>query len=222
MDHDFWNARWKESRHGFHQEEVNPQLKAHRAPLLRWRGATPPGSVLVPLCGKSFDLTWLAEHETVVGVEFVETAVLQYFEEHHLEPVRSSVDGVTCYSADKLRVLVADFFQLTQQQVGPISWVYDRAALVAIEPHRREEYIRKLQQLTVAGAGLLLLSFEHDVGSGPPFSVPDVEALLTKDAAFEVLRCESQDILDEEPRFREKGATFMRQDVWYGRRPSDN
>src|SRR6185503_16503780 len=63
MHREFWINRWNENQIGFHVKGVNPLLTRF------WPSAR--GRVLVPLCGKSEDLRWLAErrHE-VVGVEF--------------------------------------------------------------------------------------------------------------------------------------------------------
>mgnify|MGYP000992455332 CR=1 FL=1 len=64
MDHGFWLERWRNGQIGFHNSEVNGMLLRHHAQL----GAA--ARVLVPLCGKSLDMGWLAAqgHE-VVGIE---------------------------------------------------------------------------------------------------------------------------------------------------------
>ena len=65
MHEEFWQARWARNEIGFHLKEVNPHLQACWAQL-----AVPAGSeVLVPLCGKSLDLAWLAgQGYRVLGV----------------------------------------------------------------------------------------------------------------------------------------------------------
>ena len=66
MEPEFWQERWARNQIGFHLSEVNPYLQRH------WRQlAVAEGSkVLVPLCGKSLDLVWLASHGLrVMGVE---------------------------------------------------------------------------------------------------------------------------------------------------------
>src|SRR5690606_35246298 len=56
MDPEFWLGRWQEGRTNFHQDQVMPLLRRHWADL-----QIPTGSqVLVPLCGKSLDMAWLA------------------------------------------------------------------------------------------------------------------------------------------------------------------
>ena len=65
MDPQYWINRWQENRIGFHEAGVNPLLER----FLPLAAATPP-RVLVPLCGKSEDLTWLAAlGHPVLGVD---------------------------------------------------------------------------------------------------------------------------------------------------------
>ena len=178
--------------------------------------AVSEGRVLVPLCGKSLDLDWLAErgHE-VVGVEFVQTAVDAYFAERGIEPVRSNVDGFPVASRGGVKLVVADFFRVHAGVTGTCDAVYDRGAWVAIAPEDRQRYVATLRSLLRPGARVLLVNFEHDVGSGPPHSIAAEEIRSTwRDFALE-LHFE-HDILTEEPRFRERGASRFLEQVWLG------
>ncbi|MGD8547546.1 MAG: thiopurine S-methyltransferase, partial [Thiohalophilus sp.] len=72
MEPDFWHERWENNLIGFHSNEVNPYLRTHWSKL----SLEPAARVLVPLCGKSLDLIWLAEQGyQVVGVELSPIAV---------------------------------------------------------------------------------------------------------------------------------------------------
>ena len=83
MDAEFWRQRWTAGQIGFHQAEVNQDLCKLWPELELEKGAR----VLVPLCGKSHDMSWLVEQGFhVVGVELSQTAVEGYFAEHQLEP----------------------------------------------------------------------------------------------------------------------------------------
>ncbi|MBL9037808.1 MAG: hypothetical protein JNG84_04760, partial [Archangium sp.] len=84
MNEVFWVTRWNEGRIGFHEGKPNAWLARHHAEL----GHTQ--RVLVPLCGKSEDLAYLAAlgHQ-VVGVELVELAARAFFTEHSLTPTES-------------------------------------------------------------------------------------------------------------------------------------
>ena len=72
-----WSERWHAGNIGFHQSEHNLHLLNH------WPvGRLSKGSVvLVPLCGKSRDMTWLRfQGYRVVGIELVELACKAFFE----------------------------------------------------------------------------------------------------------------------------------------------
>jgi len=175
--------------------------------------------VLVPLCGKTLDLAWLARRsESVVGVEFVEKAARDYFRERDLRPTVEPGPPLTL-GHERTQIVVSDFFTLAASDVGQPNLAYDRAALVAVAPERRAEYLTQLWRLLAPGAGVLLVSFEHDIGSGPPFSVDERDGLFDRakklGASFRRELVESRDILEDEPRFRERGATFLRELVWF-------
>ncbi|WP_258879706.1 universal stress protein, partial [Pseudomonas aeruginosa] len=83
MQADFWHARWANNQIGFHLDEINPYLMRHLSRLRLQAGER----ILVPLCGKTLDLAWLAAQGLeVLGVELSEKAVSDFFEEHDLRP----------------------------------------------------------------------------------------------------------------------------------------
>mmetsp|Transcript_54746 Transcript_54746/g.98629 ORF Transcript_54746/g.98629 Transcript_54746/m.98629 type:complete len:432 (-) Transcript_54746:99-1394(-) len=72
----------------FHLKAVNPMLEKH---LARWSKGMSPAeegsalSVLVPLCGKTFDMPFLCENGYgVVGVEGVPRAIMEFRAEHRM------------------------------------------------------------------------------------------------------------------------------------------
>ena len=72
MTPDFWIERWQNGEIGFHQQAGNDLLPKH------WPSLQAPSrsTVFVPLCGKSFDMVWLASQgHHVVGVELSPLAV---------------------------------------------------------------------------------------------------------------------------------------------------
>jgi thiopurine S-methyltransferase len=208
MNPDFWRARWAKGEIGFHQPTATPALERHHARL-----GAPPRRVFVPLAGKSHDVTYLAQlGHAVVAVELVEDAVRAYFAEAGLTPTRETGPGFVRYAAEGVTFYAADVFALTLEIVGPLDAVFDRAATVALPPELRGRYAQQLTRLA-PGADALFVLFEHDTQSGPPFSVPPAElrTLLPGAAAFEVV--ESPDVLDENPRFRDRGASRLLEHV---------
>lgn len=206
MDPEFWRSRWREGKIGFHQDRVHPDLLAHADQVLD--GA----AVLVPLCGKSVDLPWLAERLPTVGVELSEIAVTELFAEHGLVPAIDQVEGMRRFRAGSLTVLLGDFFDLRPAHLpSGIDRVWDRAALVALDPSRRQRYAAHLRALLPTGR-VLLNSFVYDpsVMEGPPHSVPPSElAAIYPNATID--RLDDREELTE--RFRELGHAWWRTQV---------
>ncbi|MGM8899410.1 MULTISPECIES: thiopurine S-methyltransferase [unclassified Psychrobacter] len=176
MNSEFWQSRWQEGRIGFHQSEVNPLLIKYFNHL-----NLPAGSrVLVPLCGKSIDMVWLAEHgHDVVGVELVETAIQEFFAEQNIFPtVHQHADNpaIKYYQGQlaeqTITLWVADIFALAADDIGDIDAVYDRAALIALPADTRPKYSDQIQQLSHHASQLLLtLNYDQNEWAGPPFSI---------------------------------------------------
>ncbi len=171
MDPSFWKQAWSEGRIGFHEGAPNTFLTAHATRLTGTR-------VLVPLCGKTEDLAFLASrgHE-VIGVELVEDAVQAFFAEHGLQPNVEPRGPLTSYRAAGITIFAGDFFAVTPDHVGTIDAVYDRAALIALPPDLRTRYIAHLKALAPAATPVLLvtLTYPQDKYEGPPFSVDEAE-----------------------------------------------
>ncbi len=71
-----WRQRWQEGRIGFHLEETHPALVKHWPEL----GVADGTKVLVPLCGKSLDMRWLADRgHPVLGIELAPEAIEQFW-----------------------------------------------------------------------------------------------------------------------------------------------
>jgi hypothetical protein len=147
MDPDFWHSRWTAGQIGFHEGTPNAHLVAHVAVL----GAS--RRVLVPLCGKSEDLVFLADHgHQVVGVELVESAVQAFFAEHGVTPLVSKEGSLTRYAAENITLLVGDFFATTPALLGPVDALYDRAALIALPAPMRSAYAKHVRALLPPGS----------------------------------------------------------------------
>ena len=185
MEKEDWLARWREGRIGWHQSEVTPLLRQH------WDGlAVPAGArVLVPLCGKTLDMLWLADQGfEVLGVELSELAVQQFFAEGGLQPKRWAEPGGVHYRAGRIEVIVADIFDVAAQALAGCAVVYDRAALIALPPALRRRYASEVYgKLPVGSLGLLIaLEYEQASMDGPPFSVPEPEVRQLFEPAWRV------------------------------------
>lgn len=200
MDHEFWRQRWREGRIGFHRSEVMPLLIEHWAAL-----QLPPNSrVLVPLCGKSLDMLWLAAqgHE-VLGVEVSELAVTQFLSENRLDAQQFSSPNGVHYRAGRIEVICGDAFTLDDATLATCSAFYDRAAMIALPPALRQRYFETVYARLPAGArGLLItLSYPQQEKVGPPFSVEEDEVQARFARHWRIDRLDRRDILAHEPDF---------------------
>lgn len=171
MDADFWHERWQTARIGFHRQQVN----THLTELWPQLNITPASQVLVPLCGKSNDLLWLAEQGyAVTGFELSPIAVTDFFSAAKLEPTQAAVGPYQCWQAEHLHIYQGDFFraaELNQQFAA----AYDRAALIALPKRMQEQYVALLAKLLKPGATVLLITVHYapEQQNAPPFSVDE-------------------------------------------------
>jgi thiopurine S-methyltransferase len=197
MNREFWLNRWMENRIGFHRTEVNRALTRFWPKL-----SDSPGRTLVPMCGKSVDLVWLAErgHE-VVGVDISEIAARSFAAE---QGTRTNV-----------RFVVGDFFDLDPAKLGKFDLVYDRAALIALPAERRPAYVLQLERFLKPNGKMLLITLEYDPQqmSGPPFTVPEPEVRALLDG-WSVEKFDEYDCLEDEPHFKSRGVTWMKESVY--------
>lgn len=192
-----WRQRWQEGRIGFHLSQAHPAL-THYWPTL---GVTSGAKVLVPLCGKSLDMRWLAEQgHPVLGVELAPEGVEQFLAQRNAGVSRYRQAGFDVSRQGNIELWCGDFFHLHIQQAAEVEAFYDRASLIALPPATRERYAFHLAQLVPPGAQGLLVSITHNEGNaGPPFSVPGSEIERLMEANFRVERLESS-VEDEQGR----------------------
>jgi thiopurine S-methyltransferase len=213
MEPEFWMVRWQRGEIGFHQDDINPHLVKFWPDI----AVAPSAPVFVPLCGKSRDMAWLHERgHTIWGVEISPLAVAHFFTEHGFEPRRRVVRDMRLYCADRYNIYQGDFFKLRPRHLPRISAVYDRASLVALPPPMRTRYVRHLARLLAQGARILLVSVDYPSHQmqGPPFAVDDAEVRGLFGARFEVRSLLARNVLDESPRFRERGLTRLEERVY--------
>lgn len=214
MEPGYWRQRWQEGRTGWNEAQPNALLVRHSRALM---GDAPPKRVIVPLCGKSVDLAWLAEQGTsVVGVELVEDAARAFFEEASVSAERTQQGSLIRYAskAGRVEIVVGNFFEVTSAEVGTFDAAYDRAALVALPAELRVRYVKHLRTLLEPAARVFLVSFEHDADANqPPFSVPTEEVrTLWSGAQVELL--EETDQTHVSTNLVARGAKQVRELAW--------
>ncbi|VXD02123.1 Thiopurine S-methyltransferase [Pseudomonas sp. 8Z] len=200
MHEAFWQERWAREQIGFHQDQVNAYLLRHWSML----GISQGQQVLVPLCGKSLDLAWLARQgHAVLGVELAEKAVQAFFHEQRLQPQVRENGAFRVYTAGAFALWCGDFFALSAEDVAGCQAFYDRAALIALPVAMRERYAAHLRSILPASCQGLLITLQYDQSKmdGPPFSVSDVEVRERFSQGWKVCEVQREDVLAGEWKF---------------------
>ncbi|MFQ6575650.1 thiopurine S-methyltransferase [Pseudomonas sp. UM16] len=212
MHAEFWHSRWASNQIGFHQSRVNSYLQQYWPALTLTAGER----VLVPLCGKSLDMLWLAgQGLQVLGVELSERAVEDFFEEHQLQPQVEQSGAFKVYRCEDIEIRCGDFFALTAEDVRGCSALYDRAAVIALPAEMRKRYVAHLQAILPVTAKGLLITLDYDQAQidGPPFAVTDVEVQVLF-AAWHPVEQAVHDVLGDSPKFQQAGCNHLLERVY--------
>ena len=193
-----WDHKWNheyDSKPRFHLPGVNPNLE-------RWYGGQnfAPSlnePILLPLCGKTVDLKWLADagHESIVGVEGVRRGIEELRDELFCDlrcnsgqeetetgtevwstaKFSNGENWLDSHEEKKVSIVCGDFFTLSPAafgQTGPsFGAVYDRGAIVAVPPSSRPDYVSVIDSLLMPGGQILMVTVDTRRDKGPPFPV---------------------------------------------------
>jgi thiopurine S-methyltransferase len=158
QDNPLWLQMWRDNRtEDFHQTAVNPLLTQYWHSQKLKKGSR----ILVPFCGKSLDMLWLAEQgHRVIGIELSPIAVKAFFNENHLKVKKKRYGNFTCWQSGEIVIWCGDFFSLQKHRLGRIDSVFDRAALTALPETVRGQYVTQLRTLIEVDVGIFLLTIE--------------------------------------------------------------
>jgi thiopurine S-methyltransferase len=153
---------------------------------------------------------------TVLGIELSEVAVQAFFSENGYAPKISGSEKLKSYETSDLRILCGDFFDLSRDDLAKITAVYDRAAMVALPPEMRKNYVSHLVSILPAATQIMLITFDYPQSemSGPPFALAadEVEALYGMYADIRLLA--QVDVLAQNPRFQKRGLTRLQESIY--------
>lgn len=205
---EYWENRWITGQTGWHRSAFSELLLKHW-PSLELNSKC---EVFVPLCGKSLDMIWLAENgHTITGVEFAKPAVETFFQENEIEHEITKYSDYQKFSGEKFTILNSDFFDLESGIIHADAW-YDRAAMIAVKPNLRRDYVNQIRRFTKVGAVGLLITYTYPQKEmeGPPFSLEDEDVYNLFNDGFNVKPLERIDLEDE----RERGLSRISSTVF--------
>jgi SAM-dependent methyltransferase len=169
---DFWDGLYATGGDGWELGEPAP-------PLVDVVERTPPprGRVAVLGCGRGHDARFLARRGyEVVGFDFSTAAVTA---------------ARTLAARDGVRVTFEqrDIFALGREAAHAFDGVWEYTCFCAIDPRRRDEYVRTVAAIVRPGGWLLACFFPlRAVTAGPPFAVSRAEVRRRFGAPFRVER----------------------------------
>jgi|TARA_B110000977_G_scaffold165260_1_gene212327 thiopurine S-methyltransferase len=208
-----WLIRWQKNQIGFHDAEVNSHLKKY----ISASDLKPGDTIFLPLCGKSADITWLAEQDfQVIGVELSAIAIESYFSEQGLSFDRVESGRFITRSSRNIHLLEGSFFDLRHQDLGDCSLVYDRASLIAFDEPTRTRYAQWMRSIIGNDTDILLVTLDYNQSemNGPPFAVSTHEIMRHFESAFQIDIIRQTEIVDESPRWRSKGLSSLVESVY--------
>jgi thiopurine S-methyltransferase len=191
-----WENRWSMGRTQWHKTEVHASLQKYCDEYLIDGIIGGGGRILVPLCGKTVDMAYLARKRVVsevVGIDGVPKAIEEFIQEQSNEGFDfkepETVNGYTTRKGESITLVTGDFFEITLDVINGdasgsnntvlFDGVWDRGSLVAIDPALREQYVDKIGELISKPNGKYLLATflrpNNDTTTGPPFSIDETE-----------------------------------------------
>ncbi|RUS78681.1 hypothetical protein EGW08_013569 [Elysia chlorotica] len=160
-----WETRWEQGETAFHKSNVHKMLEKLMPKL------NPDGNlkkILVPLCGKSVDMKWLADQGIVaIGIEGVPQAIQEFFTENSLERVESNVSGLgpsgkLHQSRDSMiKIYGGDMLQFSTTVEGTFDAIWDRGSLVALDREDVPGYAKILTDVLNKGGRILVEVMEY-------------------------------------------------------------
>ena len=170
-----WERRWKNRHIGFHKTDIHPDLIKHENVLL---SAQMKSRILIPCCGKTLDMIYLADKgHAVVGVDICEAPIQEFFNENNLKYTAEELSAITRYQAigKDITLYSGNFLKLDRTIAGQFDAVWDRGSFVAMNPNQRGEYVKVMITLLKPEAKYLLntVYFVNPAWNEPPHSVSD-------------------------------------------------
>lgn len=208
-----WHDHWERNDIAFHLPAVNPLLEKYWSQL----GITSTATVLVPLCGKTLDLLWLAKRgHHVIGVELSPIACEAFFTENKLLFDKKIKNNFTVYYNDKIELYCGDFFALSRDTLPPITAIYDRAALIALPDEIRQRYAHHLIKLLAPDGQLFLIVYDsNDTVQGPPYPVSSGEIKQLFGEQFQIQELERTQKTEFSEHLRQKGYHTLYEVVYH-------
>jgi methyl halide transferase len=154
-----WEARYQSRDMPWEKGEASPGLVDFLAAHPRLKR----GTVLVPGCGTGHDArVWAAAGFTVTGCDIAPSAI-------KLSREKTAAAGL------KAKFVLGDF--LADKPRRRFDWLFEHTLFCAIEPERREDYVRAALRWLKPGGQFLAVNYLIPDMDGPPFGTTRAELM---------------------------------------------
>lgn len=184
MENHYWLDKWQNNDIAFHENNINTHLKIYLEKL----NLNPGDTILVPLCGKTKDMLWLAECGLqVIGIELSPIACHDFFAELNITPQITKLSHFTKYQYNNIQILCGDIFTLSNSDLPIIHAIFDCKSLIALPPNLRKKYVDHILGCTGDNIKILLLVLDTNCHTNtPPYSVNNIEVELLYGSHFKI------------------------------------
>lgn len=221
-----WETEWNDGNPAWHRKYVSPMLIKHYDEFTSGRRNR---RILVPLCGKSLDMIWLADQgHTVVGVEMIRKAIETFFEENKLlydvNTAQTSAGGtINLFKAKNkdLTLIECSIFDLSREVYhNKFDCIWDRGACTVItmmDEARLKQYLDVLLSSLQSDGRYFVMTFRHESGKNEGEWISH----LPEDKLLEFCgdRCKvelvEQDDIKNDPALLEAYATAPQHSIFY-------
>jgi SAM-dependent methyltransferase len=167
----FWEAIYQSESPGWDLGEPAPPFVS----LLAGPSPPPPGRIAILGCGTGNDVSLFAAHGfEAVGVDFAPSAI-------------GSAENRLRSANLKAKLIQEDIFNLPSVYHGHFDYVLEHTCFCAIDPSRRQEYVRMVEAILRPTGKFIALFYLIPPGVGPPFGTTEKEIRSLFENAFEVL-----------------------------------
>jgi thiopurine S-methyltransferase len=190
IPNNYWISAWKSNKIKFHQKAINQNLISYFDDLNLKNNS----KILVPLCGKTSDILWLSQQGFhVTGIEISHIACQDFFQDNKLDFCVTKGKDFSSYQHDNIELLCGNIFDINLKR--KFQAIYDRAALVAIHPSLRKDYVNFLIKVSSKNSRILLVVFESEHNPViPPFPIAEDEIKQLFHENFTVLQLSRNEI----------------------------
>ena len=163
---DYWSKAYNEDGGKWDLGEGHPKLQSSICALAEKNSWSKDSKVIVPGAGRGQDVITLAEHSSVVALDFAVEAKAEFESLHSKNPHFKNVDYV-----------LADVFQYFKTlESGSVDAVFEHTFFCAIDPAMRSAYVSEVKRVLKPGVGVWFgIFFLLEDPMGPPFAVTQWE-----------------------------------------------